>query len=435
MILSRYCKIFPATEDPASILLYSTKKASSILLPASMLSEIESGRITEEERQVMSELGFLVKDRETENAEMLGFVDELNALNKTFHAKAVMNLDCNLDCKYCFEGSRKGKHYMTKDTADLFIGFVHERISSGCFEEIGITFYGGEPLLSLDLVTYIAGKLKTIAQGLGIKFSFSLITNGTLLTERAVEKLNPLGLKSAAITIDGLAEIHDCFRPFRGGKGSFDAIFRNVRAVCGETDIQIGGNFTKDNYRGFPALLDYMIDNGLTPKKISQVRFDPVMNEQEGVAPADFHDGCGSLSEPWLFDSMVFLREEILKRGFGNGKIMPSTCMMEQTHAMTVNYDGSIYKCPGLIGREEFCVGSITTGIKDYRESHGLDNWKNEECLDCAYLPLCFGGCRYSKFIRDGNMKVDCRKAYYDATLESLVKQDIKYGLVSRDNK
>jgi uncharacterized protein len=93
-----------------------------------------------------------------------------------------------------------------------------------------------------------------------------------------------------------------------------------------------------------------------------------------------------------------------------------------------VNYDGGIYKCSGLIGREEFKVGDIASGIKNYHSSHNLDNWKNEGCLSCAYLPLCFGGCRYMKFIRDGNMDgVDCKKQYLDATLEAAIRQDIKY--------
>jgi hypothetical protein len=35
------------------------------------------------------------------------------------------------------------------------------------------------------------------------------------------------------------------------------------------------------------------------------------------------------------------------------------------------------------------------------------------------------------KLVRDGNMNgVDCKKPFLDATLETMVKQDIKYGLV-----
>ena len=31
------------------------------------------------------------------------------------------------------------------------------------------------------------------------------------------------------------------------------------------TKVQIGGNFTRSNYRGFPRLLDYFLSIGITP--------------------------------------------------------------------------------------------------------------------------------------------------------------------------
>ncbi len=106
--------------------------------------------------------------------------------------------------------------------------------------------------------------------------------------------------------------------------------------------------------------------------------------------------------------------------------------MMEIQGNIVVDYDGTFYKCPGLIGREWFKVGDLRTGIKDYRESHDLDSWKTDECLNCEYLPLCFGGCRFMKLLKDGNMKgVDCKKPYFDATLETFIKQEIKYKVTA----
>ncbi len=101
--------------------------------------------------------------------------------------------------------------------------------------------------------------------------------------------------------------------------------------------------------------------------------------------------------------------------------------MMELKDNLVVNYDGGFYKCPGFIGRQGFCVGDLRNGVQDYRQSHNLDNWKNEECLNCSYLPLCFGGCRYMKLVRDGNINgVDCKRPYLDVTLERLIYQDIE---------
>jgi uncharacterized protein len=73
-------------------------------------------------------------------------------------------------------------------------------------------------------------------------------------------------------------------------------------------------------------------------------------------------------------------------------------------------------------------IGTLAAGIGDYAVSHNLDVWKKDECLDCAYLPLCFGGCRFLKLLRDGTIDdVDCRKAYLDETLESLIRQDLQH--------
>lgn len=456
MIFSNYTKIFPHFNDPDSVVLFSTKNASTIVIPASMVKDIEAGKITEEETKTLSELGFLVRSREEEKEEMLRYIDELNTADPIFAAKVVMNLDCNLACKYCFEGSRKGKFYMSRETADHFLEFVKSKIplspplskgdsnistkkgsvndptlakggAGGFFEEIRITFYGGEPLLSVDLIAYISEKIKALAEDNGLTYNAYIVTNGTLLTRRVVERLKACGLKEASVTVDGPKDIHDIYRPFKGGRGSFDSIIRNLRDISDMIEVEVGGNFTKDNYRDFPLLLDYMMDNGLTPDRLSGVRFDPVTKETEGIATPDFNDGCGNINEPWLVEASTFLREEILRRGYRMHNVVPMPCLIDMTARIIVNYNGDIYKCPGLIGREEFRVGDIKAGIKDYRQSHNLDNWKNEECLNCSYLPLCFGGCRYMKLVRDGNINgVDCKRPYLDATLERLIYQDIE---------
>ena len=54
----------------------------------------------------------------------------------------------------------------------------------------------------------------------------------------------------------------------------------------------------------------------------------------------------------------ILLREDVLKRGYNTPKIMPMPCQVEITDSYVVNYDGVIYKCPALIGREEFSIGT-----------------------------------------------------------------------------
>lgn len=429
MILSRYCKTLSCTDSTEEVLLFSTKSLSVIRVPRDLLRDIEAGRLSDDETAALRTQGFLANSLDDERHEMLRFLDDLNSASRTFNAIVVLNLDCNLGCTYCFEGTRKGKHYLSDETADAFVDFLGSRVLEGK-ERLAIVFYGGEPLLSMDTIVHIAGKAGALASARKLSFAFSLVTNGTLLTRRVVEKLKPLGLKAASVTLDGPRDVHNVFRPFKTGTGSFDAIVDNIREVSELIDIQIGGNYTQQYFREFPRLLDYLLEQGLGPDRISSVKFDPVVNESSEFAPPDFHDGCMSSNEPWLYEAGVFLREEILRRGFRTHKLMPSVCVVERPDSVVVNYDGDLYKCPGLIGRKEFRAGTVGSGMTDYRVSHDIANWKNDECLACAYLPLCFGGCKYLKLLQSGQMRgINCRKEYFDNTLAALVSQDVRYDL------
>jgi uncharacterized protein len=429
MQLSHYTKIYQYEEKPGYLLFYSTKKAATILLRETVYKSIGDGSLPLSDKETLSSLGFLVNDVNEEKKSMLHLLDEINSKNTNFNLIVVMNLDCTLSCLYCFEGAMKGKFYMSQETADLLIDFIKSSFVPGK-KSFNIDFYGGEPLLSIELIKYISKKLQDLAKDRNIDYTFTLVTNGTLFTRKIAEELVSLGLKGVKITLDGTKENHDRYRPFKSGKGSFDKIVKNIKETCEVIKIGIGGNFNRENYKGFPILLDYLLSERLTPEKISNIKFDPIIKAKGDYFPADFRDGCESINEPWLVEAGVILREEILKRGFHTPKITPSPCIIDIRDNFVVNFDGSIYKCPGLIGRKGFEIGDLRTGVKDYRGSYNLDLWKRQGCLDCEYLPLCFGGCRYMKLLRDGNIDgVDCKKQYLDATLEAFIKQDIKYRL------
>jgi uncharacterized protein len=285
--------------------------------------------------------------------------------------------------------------------------------------------------LSFELIQSLSRRLKSLCEGRGASFNFTLVTNGSLLNRRAARELVALGLTSVQITLDGPSENHDRYRPFKSGAGSFGIVLRNIQETWDLLKINVGGNFDRNNFRTFVALLDHLERVGLAPDRIAGVKFGPIMNGAEGERSlVDYRDGCMSVNEPWLLEAEALLREEILKRGYRTQKVVPITCMVEMRDSCVVNFDGVIYKCPAFIGREGFAVGDIESGVGDYSSSYNLGLWKNEECGDCEYLPLCFGGCRYMSFLREKHLdKTDCKKAYLDNALERLVKQEIKYRL------
>jgi uncharacterized protein len=433
--LSKYCLIYPDLTDHKMVVLYSTKKASAVRIDKSMLAGIQKGQLEDEERQTLTELGFLVASDFDENTEMLRFIDYLNDKDPGLSLILVMNLDCNLACPYCFEGSRRGKHYMSRETSDNIIVFVEKQLRKDK-EEFRVDFYGGEPLLSVDLIHNMAEQLKEIADAKGKRFSFSVTTNGTLLNEHIVVRLKPLGLEYASITLDGPEEIHNKSRPYATGAGSFGRIIDNIMEIYGDIGVNIGGNYREDNYMEFPRLLDYLLQKGLTPDKIGSIEFAPVVRERAGIALPDFVGGCVDLHEPWLLEATLYLRHEIMKRGFPTRKIAPSLCAVDRKSALVVNYDGAIYKCPGVIGQAEFKIGDVVSGVGDYTVSHGMANWKNDECLNCVYLPLCFGGCRYMSLLTSGSIAgLDCRKAYYEESFEMFVRQDLEISRKQTEGK
>ena len=56
-------------------------------------------------------------------------------------------LACNFDCSYCFEKKRSGK--MTAEVQNQVVSFAETMLMAFRPESLGITWFGGEPLLAL----------------------------------------------------------------------------------------------------------------------------------------------------------------------------------------------------------------------------------------------------------------------------------------------
>jgi len=426
---SFYLKSYAWEGNPQQLLLYSTKKTSSILIDTKVFHQLQMDNLNLSYKKILERLGMVVQGRDQERENILSFFENFNANNRCLNIIAVLNLDCNFACTYCFEEGIKGNLYMSKQTARGMLDFIKGRWSDNN-EMLLIDFYGGEPLLSLDLIQYVSHEARNFAETRGAAYYYTLVTNGSLFTRKTAEKLVSTGLKSVKITLDGPPEIHNTSRPFRSGAGTFDTIIRNIKDTCDLVKIGIGGNFNKDNYKRFALLLDYLEAEGITPDRIAHVKFDPIAAQKKNeYNPVEFTQGCASINETWLIEAETFLREEILKRGYKTSKPAPMMCMVEISNSLVINYDGTIYKCPAFIGNEKYSVGNIYEGVCNYQQTLKLGNFNNSECEECVYLPLCFGGCRYMSYVRDGNINsLDCRKFYFDHALERLLKQDIRYN-------
>ena len=425
MQLSRYLKVYPCQDKPGRVLLVATRRCAVLEASQTLWDKVSTGGdLSDKERDTLTRLGVLVADRDAEQEELRTTFEVVNRKSKSFAVLVTLTLECNLACPYCFEDPFRGRLVMNDATAKLVVQRVTERMAAGL--DVTMDFYGGEALMALPMLKRIAGELGASARQHGVSYAFNIISNGTLLTRPVVEELLPLGLAAIRTTLDGPREIHDQQRPFVSGKGSFAAILANLKEIYELVPIDLGGNYTRANYQRFPELLDGLISEGISPAKLKAVGFSPVMPKADGSLAGNAGSACACSDEPWVIEAGLFLREEVMKRGFPVPKLRPSACMIEFENDLVVGYDGSLYKCPIFMGQEGLRVGSLAEGVTDYRDSHGLDVWKTGECLDCAYLPLCFGGCRFFRKLKTGAIDgVDCRRAMLDASLETIIRQDL----------
>jgi uncharacterized protein len=425
MEVTRYLASYTTPERPGKVMLFVLRRGAVLELPEELWDALPGDDLPDSDRQTLTGLGVLVASRVGEREELRTIFERMNARSRRFTALVTLTLECNLACPYCYEDPFRGDFVMSASTAELLIRKTVARMDAGL--DVIFDFYGGEALLALPLLKKIAGRLLDEARRRGRTFSFNLVTNGTLLKRKTVLELVELGLKGVKITLDGPQDIHDTQRPFVSGNGSFDAIVANIQASWELIRIQLGSNYTRDNYQRYPELLDQLLAAGITPDKLQMVIFNPVIPKSDGSTFGDFSASCSCSSEPWLIAASLYLRAETLKRGFNTPKPLPSACMVEFSNDLVVGYDGGLYKCPAFMGLEEMKVGTLADGIGEYRLSHNLDVWKSDECLDCPYLPLCFGGCRYLGRLRNGAIDaVDCRKDFLDAVLEKFVRQDLE---------
>ena len=220
---------------------------------------------SEAELAVLRELrehGFVVDTREAERAALDRFFVEHRNHSDELHLTVLTTLQCNFACDYCLQGDHdeynKSVTKMSLDTASGLCDWLVERLDTVKPGKLVLTFFGGEPLLNLEVLYAISERAYAATQERGLEVSINIITNGLLLTPEIVDRLNPLGLNGVKVTLDGDRETHDRMRPLRGGQATFDKIVDNIRHVADRCSIAIGGNFDEDSVESYPALLDFL---------------------------------------------------------------------------------------------------------------------------------------------------------------------------------
>jgi MoaA/NifB/PqqE/SkfB family radical SAM enzyme len=157
---------------------------------------------------------------------------------------------CNLACPYCFPNARKRDP--DELTTEEAMAVLDDFAESGVFF---VTFLGGEPLCRRDIFD-----LMDYATDLGIYTA--ILTNGTLVTEETIPRLQEVGCEMMGVSIDhDDPAIHDAIR---GRPGSLLAAQQTLRAaVRAGVRASMRVVVTKDSYEAVPRLFRWALAEGI----------------------------------------------------------------------------------------------------------------------------------------------------------------------------
>lgn len=339
--------------------------------------------------------------------------------------------DCNFNCPYCYEAaiSRNGtgwtKEVMTKELVDAAYAAI-QQVEPDVERCKRITLYGGEPLLAknCEIVKYI------IEKGLQRGHTFGAITNGYEL-HHYLEFIGKGKIEFLQITLDGPPEVHDRRRTLRDGKGSFEAIQRNICAAL-ETGamVSVRINSDKQNILTLGTLTEMFREYGWLEKSNFRAyaspahtagRKEPGSNDipiDQSCADATLHfrrlefvthilgEKTKSQSVS-IFDDNIEVKR-IMTHALTSGSLMPFKPSFCGANFGMFIFDprGDLYTCWELVGQHEAKVGRYVPGLALDRTL--LDQWQRRtvsnipRCAECKYAMFCGGGCEAFAYNRTG---------------------------------
>lgn len=346
--------------------------------------------------------------------------------------------ECNLGCTYCYAGGGDyGAPMKTMDeaTAKQAIDFLLRE--SGASRKVSVVLFGGEPLLNWSLIKTIVEYGEEQASRAGKEIEFSLTTNGTLLNEA---RINFLAEHRVGVTVsmDGPEEVHNIWRPFKNGAGSYHLVRRNVEKLIARhktRPVATRVTLTKD----FPNIKETMTH------LLDELGFHEV-----GFAPVSTSDEDLLMGNPELFrllDEFSECAEEFVQKALRNEFLGFSNLIniLVELHVgvnkgygcgaglgfLAVSPSGDLFLCHRFNEDEQYRLGDIHTGINRTFQQELLNSLhvdKKTTCTSCALKHTCSGGCYFEAKERMGEITSPnlhyCRwmKAWYTLGLKTYVR-------------
>jgi uncharacterized protein len=345
---------------------------------------------------------------------------------------------CNMACRYCAESITMPKRVpMSPEILDAAWKFLFPKgvkaISQKTFKNQIFSFHvgTGEPFLNFPLMQEL-GKMVDQARSEGVEnLHVFLTTNGSLLNEEIMEWLIA-SRWNIKISFDGPAAIHDRWRIFPGGEGTYDRTAQALAYLAGRVPDRVAACAVICRGGDPAGVFDAVESLG-----VRIVDMAPVAHRDESIIPGP--DDIETYRKFIMDYAARFLQEDIDDKNPPAMLTNLNQCVMRLMgyklgrvvcgagrHYQALGPGGDIYPCGRLIGVEKYRVGHIETGLDEeataaFCNDAGRTYERREACSHCWAAPLCCGPCYACSemFGPGGGEPIDYQCAYMLATAEA----------------
>lgn len=322
---------------------------------------------------------------------------------------------CNMRCGYCFAGQGRyggGPALMSRDVALQAVDFLLYR--SGPRRRVDLDFFGGEPLLNLQVLEEVVNYGYKRAKDCGKEIRFTLTTNALLLDDRTIDFLNRRDIFTI-LSLDGRPPVHDRWRRLPNGQGSYERVLPRILALVHSRagrNYYVRGTYTRQNL-DFAADVRHMAGLG-----IDRISLEPV------VAPPSAPYGLRPSDLPTVREQYLQIAEFCLRRvreqrplSFFHFELdlLRGPCLRKRIagcgagHSyLAVAPDGALYPCHQFVGQSHFRLGSVYDEDFSFpdlvRQFQRLTIYEKTACRECWAKYLCSGGCHANNYFLGGGL-------------------------------